>query len=70
MDNEKLQTAFEQTKTALNDLIVAIRGGGDLRPAADAAQALLDSLKEDAPAEGEPDGEGDAEGEDKEQAGE
>lgn len=36
----KLDTA----KTALNDLIVAIRGGGDLNAAADAAQTTLDEL--------------------------
>lgn len=41
-DAEKLADVRE----ALNNIIVAIRGGGNLNPAADEAQAVLDATAE------------------------
>lgn len=40
---EKLGLELAATRGALNDLLVAVRGGGDLTPACDLAQAFLDS---------------------------
>ena len=46
---EKTHNDLETMKTTVNDLLVAIRGGGDLGAAADAAQAKLDEVNAPVP---------------------
>lgn len=44
MNTEKLLADLETAKRGLHDLLVAVRGGGDLRAAMAAGQATLDGL--------------------------
>lgn len=39
---EKLDAENNALRAGLNDLLVAVRGGGDLGPASEIAQAILD----------------------------
>ncbi len=45
---EELQAEITATREAMNELLVAVRGGGNLTPACDAAQAFLDGTTEEA----------------------
>lgn len=44
-----VEEKFEATKKALNNLLVAFRGGGDLGPALKEAQDFLDDIDKDHP---------------------